>query len=180
MSNDDSGDKKSIFREIFLDVVVKFAVEIVGAILIAAFWYFFQDLKSWVYGPEPSTDNGSTVISQDVRENVISQKTDKPKRPAMNDAEFVELCRVGDVVKVEEAIQNGAYVNARNNNGWTALMMAALNGHTETARVFLQNNADVNARDNNGLTALRWTKMRPELKGHQDTVNLLLSYGAKY
>ncbi len=60
------------------------------------------------------------------------------KRSAMSDEDFMELCKLGLAQVVEGAIENGANVNATNNSGWTALMFAALRGHTETARVLLQ------------------------------------------
>ena len=65
----------------------------------------------------------------------LEQKKAKPKLPPMSDNDFIELCKSGDAEKVEEAILNGANVNAKDDDGWTALMWAALGGHTETAEV---------------------------------------------
>ncbi|MBQ6002370.1 MAG: ankyrin repeat domain-containing protein, partial [Synergistaceae bacterium] len=77
-----------------------------------------------------------------------------PKRPPMSDDDFVELCKSGDAVKVEEAIINGANVNAKDNKGYTALMWAAEKGHTEIAEMLINHGADVNAENNSGFTAL--------------------------
>lgn len=113
--------------------------------------------------------------AQKVEEARRRAEAEKPKPPAMSDEEFIDLCRSSNASKVEEAIQNGANVNAKDNTGWSALMWAALKGHTETAKVLLQNGADVNARDKYRLSAL----MMAVNNGHIKTANLLRSYGAK-
>lgn len=74
--------------------------------------------------------------------------------PAISDMEFVKLCREGDTQKVEEAIMNGANVNARGNDGKTALILTSLEGHTQIAELLLKYGADINAKDDNGRTAL--------------------------
>ena len=113
--------------------------------------------------------------AQKAEETRRKAEPEKPKRPAMSDAEFVKLCKSGNVAKVEEAIRNGANVNARNNEGSTALMLAALFERTEIVIVLLQNGAYVNAMNNNGDTDLIWATGF----GSTEIVNLLRSYGAK-
>ena len=104
--------------------------------------------------------------------------TPKPQRPPMSDDEFdvdfVKLCESGDAKKVEDAIINGANVNARGNYGDTALMSAAREGHTETAELLLKHGADVNVKHTSGYTAL-WKAV---FNGHTKTVELLLKHGA--
>jgi ankyrin repeat protein len=81
------------------------------------------------------------------------------------------------------ACDKGADVNAKDNNGDTALMEASrkdvlmkahLEGHLELVRLLLDKGADVNAKDNNGDTAL----MQASRKGHLDVVRALLDKGA--
>lgn len=45
-------------------------------------------------------------------------------------------------------------VNARDNNGWTALMVAAYRGQTDQVEALIAAGADVNAKDGKGETAL--------------------------
>ncbi|HEY7544472.1 MAG TPA: ankyrin repeat domain-containing protein, partial [Blastocatellia bacterium] len=52
----------------------------------------------------------------------------------------------GDPSRLTSLLDGGADVNARDENGMTALMHAVKGSHTETVRVLLARGADVNAR----------------------------------
>ena len=74
-----------------------------------------------------------------------------------------------DLNKIRLCIAAGADVNARDNDGWTALMRAAINGGTEIVKLLLAAGADVNAKGNDGKTAL----MLAKYNNHPEIVKLL-------
>lgn len=69
----------------------------------------------------------------------------------------------------------GANINARDDKGRTALMLAATHFNTRFVEFLLMFGAYINAEDYNGWTALSWAA-----KSHYRPIaNLLRSYGAK-
>lgn len=60
----------------------------------------------------------------------------------------------GDRTMVDLLLVSGADVNAASNNGWTALMLAAVKNHAGLAGQLLARGADVNAADAYGWTPL--------------------------
>jgi ankyrin repeat protein len=75
--------------------------------------------------------------------------------------ELREAAARGDVARVQQLLKNPIDVNLKDENGWTALWHAALNGHIEVVRVLLQdkdsrgkNRLDINIKDNNEDTLL--------------------------
>ena len=62
-------------------------------------------------------------------------------------------CNDGDV---QAFINRGDDVNARNEYGQTALMLAAIKGHTETVKALIDAGVYVDTRDVDGWTALMW------------------------
>jgi ankyrin repeat protein len=80
----------------------------------------------------------------------------------------------GDTTQVQQLLDKGVDVNAKDSNGETALMEAAGNGHTEVVKQLLAKGADVNAKSSYGYTALLYAAD----KGHTECVGLLLDGGA--
>lgn len=68
--------------------------------------------------------------------------------------ELMEAANAGDVEKVQRLIEQGADVNAKNENFRTALMYAAWGGYTEIAKLLIQAGVDINDTNDNGHTAL--------------------------
>jgi len=89
----------------------------------------------------------------------------------------VEHCNYAPnrVEMVELLIANGATVNLRGDNGFTALMYAARNGNTPVVNALLSNGAAVNVADNEGETALM---KAAAASCNEETVRALLSAGA--
>ena len=76
--------------------------------------------------------------------------------------------------KAELLIAKGASVNAKDDDGKTALHVAANWGKTDLMRLLIAKGADVNAKDNACWTPMHWAAFEAE----GDTLALLLAAGA--
>ena len=93
---------------------------------------------------------------------------------AISDGDFLELCKSGTVQEVEAAIKNGANVNAEDEDGWTALMIAATNNsNPEIISVLLKNDADASLRDVYGVNAADYASENDNLKNTEIFQQLL-------
>ena len=90
------------------------------------------------------------------------------------DKELLEAVKNNKLDEVKKALDAGANVNAKGDDGNTALIFAGYNGHTESVKLLLNRGADVNAKNNTGYTALIWASE----KGHKYIVEKLLEEGA--
>jgi ankyrin repeat protein len=70
------------------------------------------------------------------------------------DAGYLAILRSGDVPKLRSALDRGASANARDAQGSTPLMFAAIHGDVESLRLLLDRGADINATNKVGATAL--------------------------
>ncbi len=88
--------------------------------------------------------------------------------------EILRFAVFNNYSKVQELIDVGADINARNKAGKTALMMVTQRGYEGMAKFLLDAGANINARDKDGQTALHLAA------GWSDKyiVKLLLTYGA--
>ena len=53
------------------------------------------------------------------------------------DDELLKAAENGNLIKVQTALENGANPNAKNNDGWTPLHIAAYKGHVEIVKILL-------------------------------------------
>jgi hypothetical protein len=72
-------------------------------------------------------------------------------------------------------LEEGANVDVKDKDGWTALMRAAHEGNEPLIKLLLDNKADVNEKDPNGETAL----MTASERGHTAAARVLLIAGAE-
>ena len=72
-------------------------------------------------------------------------------------------------------IDAGADINAKDEAGSTALMVASEYGRTEIVKLLIATGADVNIKNELGWTALMWASRW----GRKETVKLLIDAGAK-
>ena len=76
------------------------------------------------------------------------------KEPTGGSTPLIVAAVFGQTKAARLLIENGANVNAKNNEGSVALLAAAFLGHPATVKLLLEKGADVNAKNNNGQTAL--------------------------
>ncbi len=87
---------------------------------------------------------------------------------------FIGSAGLDPVNILEELIQKGADINARNSSGITPLMNASSSGKTKNVIFLLSIGSDINAKSHNCRTAL----MKAAQFGHADVVKILLHEGA--
>ena len=105
----------------------------------------------------------STVMEFNILEDAKENMTD-----------LMNVAKTGDVSTLEGAEQY-ADINAKDDEGATALTVAAEAGHFDIAKKLLADGADVNSQDNDGWTAL----MSAAAAGHREIVQLLLEAGSE-
>ena len=85
--------------------------------------------------------------------------------------------REGYTKVVKMMLEANADVNAKDIEGWTALMLASIipyNNYTEIVKLLLEAGADVNAKDKDGDTVL----IKTSGDGYTEIVKILLEAGA--
>ncbi len=94
---------------------------------------------------------------------------------AQDNADIFDASRNGDLLRVKELLaQDTSHVHAKDNKGFTPLVLAVYNNQPEIARHLLENGAEVDAQDASGNTAL----MGICFKGYEHLASLLLEFGA--
>lgn len=87
---------------------------------------------------------------------------------------LIESAQKGDVAQVQRAIRQGINVDAQNAEGFTALMLAAFEGHPSVVEALLQAGATVDLTNSIQRTAL----MFASTSDSPETVEMLLKAGA--
>jgi len=98
--------------------------------------------------------------------------------PELHDLEQTELMRAsqeGDVATVKSWIAQGKPLNAKDQHGWSALLVALNSDSSEIARMLVEGGADVNLSDATGSTPL----MLVTIHNNTEMMKLLIQHGAK-
>jgi ankyrin repeat protein len=81
----------------------------------------------------------------------------------------------GNIEAVKQHLDDGADVNAKNDNGETPLHLAAMEDHKEIAELLITKGADVNAKNRGGSSVLDYATRL----GQPETADLLRKHGGK-
>ena len=128
-----------------------------------------------------SAVGGFIVLRRFTPKNLKADIHSHPETTAKNKAnwvdsslnkELLEAAGKGNIQDVQRLLMEGADINARDEEGTTALLRAAFLGHTEMAKILLKN-ANLDAEQK--LTAMMWA----ERNGHTETARLLKQAGVK-
>ncbi|MCZ4279493.1 ankyrin repeat domain-containing protein [Kiloniella laminariae] len=88
--------------------------------------------------------------------------------------QWFAAAEAGDAPVIKEMVEAGFDINSQDVDGWTALMLAALNSHTSVAGFLIESGADQKITDGLGMTAL----MAASVAGDADLVKLMVKTGA--
>ena len=88
-------------------------------------------------------------------------------------SQLIEAGKKGETRNIEGLLAAGAEVDAKDEQGVTALMHASAEGHTQSVEALLDAGADVNAQADDGLTALMVVA-----RGNTEIARALLDAGA--
>jgi len=90
------------------------------------------------------------------------------------DQNLLDCAQLGNVDGLCRELDRGARIEAADNNGWTALILAAIWGHDKVVQLLLDRGAQIEAA-NNGKTILMFAA---EI-GEEKVVQVLLDRGAR-
>lgn len=97
-----------------------------------------------------------------------------PGPPQDLNAKLMDAIRTRNTSEVKNLLHEGADANARDRNGMTPLVQAAIVDSADAVLLLLEEGADVNAKANDGMTALFWAAS----SGYTNIVRTLLKKGA--
>lgn len=78
---------------------------------------------------------------------------------AISVAELEYWASLGNIAKVKLALQHGEDINARGDNGYTALHAAAANGHLDTVKLLVAQGANISAKLDSGESVIELAKL---------------------
>jgi ankyrin repeat protein len=105
---------------------------------------------------------------------IQSQSLDEIRKK-MNLSELIGLASsTGDIKAVKQHLAAGTDVNAKNDDGWAPLHLAAHEGHKEIVELLIAKGANVNAKVKYGRTPLFYAAH----EGHKEIAELLIASGA--
>ncbi len=111
-------------------------------------------------------------------EPVVEAVKAEPPKPKVEapDIPMWQAIAKGNIEAVKQHLAAGMDVNAKSDEGWTALHEAAFEGRKEIVELLISNGAHVNAKGESGRTPL---DLATQSKRNLETANLLRKHGGK-
>ena len=133
---------------------------------IQAFFVFFAS-EAYLKGPfEPDLAKIHPLIASfKAADHIV------PRRATISD--LLKAVDRDDISQVKDLLAEGLAVNAKNNNGWSALMIATSKGNMEMLKLLIEKGAAVDEKNAQGQTPLVFAAHW----GHADVVRLLIEQG---
>ncbi|KAM3510890.1 hypothetical protein MY11210_005493 [Beauveria gryllotalpidicola] len=110
------------------------------------------------------------LLEQQNKKRLMARKEQHTPRPQQH--AWWKVQKFDTIVKM--LLEKGANIDAKDNDGRTALSYVAEKGHEAIVKLLLEKGANIDAKDNDGRTALSYVAE----KGHEAIVKLLLEKGA--
>jgi ankyrin repeat protein/predicted Ser/Thr protein kinase len=124
--------------------------------------------------PNAKLDSGTTVLMAALFAHFHAESLHGEELSAGPTTPATLVESEGQVSTVSALIDEGVDINARTDDGMTALMLAVNNGLRKTTELLLENGADIDAKGKTGETALMYAAKR----GNAEMVLELLENGA--
>lgn len=115
-----------------------------------------------------------SLVSCDDKEHVADKKAQASKSKASS-ADLLHTVESGNINTLKELIKEGVDLDIANEQGLTALHIAATNKHADLVRLLVKEGANVNSPSKNITTPL----MSAAEKDHREIVSYLLKQGAQ-
>ena len=131
-----------IEKELQTKAIIK--TRIIGIVVLAIIVVFLSSLGQETNKANVTDNKVSSVSNSNVMDNKLFSTSTQ---------------------EVIDAINHGADVNAKDNNGWTALFWATRYGNAKTINILIDAGADVKIKDNSGYMAVDYARGDKKLKG---------------
>ncbi|TRX71629.1 ankyrin repeat domain-containing protein [Carboxylicivirga sp. M1479] len=117
----------------------------------------------------------STKKNTEYKETIGIESSAEVEAPTIDLELYFQSALDGNIGPVEEAIKQGVDIEVRDQNNYTALMLAAYNGHHHIIKLLLDKGAQIDAKENLNRTALMFASTGPFVQA----VELLIQSGAE-
>jgi len=110
----------------------------------------------------------SVVFSLSLSFNLLAAKANIEQEYQSLVELFFDAARIGDNQVLETFVSQGFPIDQRNNQSYTALMVAAYQGNKESVRILLDSGANACLQDKRGNTALMGALIKREISIAKD------------